>query len=187
MDKETLKGTTKGFEVIASQYSYQDGGFCEFPLSKSVVAELDKLSDMSAEEKLDLFNDRSAELRELAGDIRDSAGGTTVEVPGLGNYRFEFHGRREAGKESQGEEVSLQITRVLPRPDNLRSPRTFAILQRISDREAPVIKSPGGRLNLKKRKGLPQVGTFATLLDAHETVKVMHTALGLDKSKVKKS
>ncbi|HEX5797067.1 MAG TPA: hypothetical protein VFX86_01605 [Candidatus Saccharimonadales bacterium] len=188
MDRETLKGTAKGFEAIVSQFAYEDGGFCEFPLSKAVLTELDRLSEMNSEEKLELFNDRTADLRRMAGDIRDEAQGRRIELPGLGTYHFEFHGRREAGKESQDEDISLRISRVFDPPKNLKSSRTLAILKRISDREAPLIKSPGGRLNLRRRQGLPQIGTFAVLFDTHETVKIMHKTLGLDKeAQVQKS
>ncbi len=183
MDKETLKRTNKSFEAIGEQYAYVDGGFCDFPLSGKVLEQLEKLSGMTTEEKVDLFNNSAAQVRDLAGHIRDEAGGTKIDVPGLGSYNFEFNGRRKAGKDAQDEEVSLRITRHFDPPENLRSPRTFAILKRISDREAPLIKTPGNRLNLRKRQRLPQVGTFAVLFDALETVGIMHKALGLGKQK----
>lgn len=183
MDFETLGRTGQGAEALAEQMSCDPDGRSEYPLSDAVKAELEKIDGLDDKAKLDYFNDKAADVRRMSGDIRDAASSDgTIEIDGMGTYSFEFSGRREPGKDGKDEEISLRISRALPN-QRARSFRTRAIFQRIIDREAPIIKNASRSLNLRKRQRTPQSGHFVVLIDAHETVAVMHKTLGLGKEK----
>lgn len=186
MDEKTLKVTGPGFETMGEYLGSNKNGMTDFHLSEEVAAEVEAAEKLTGEDKIALYNERAKELRLMSGDIRKLAkkqdgADDEIYVPSIGRLKFEFKGRKKAGKDSTDDEVSLRMSRILPRGRSAGS--ALVMLSRISRGEMRLIKNNSGKLDLKKwsKERPPRAGHFSALLDARETVKALHTELGLSK------